>query len=82
MEIDELYLTMKIVPWQAKDSRHYLFLQIKYPNTKFYKGSWGQELLHFVDDGAYRGQVGKIYCSYDRYKEIAKWFLNTMYDQN
>jgi hypothetical protein len=79
MEIEELHRYKRISSWNPKNNRHLLFLAIKYPDTEFYRGSWGQELLHFVDDGPYRGKVGKIYCSYERYTEIAKWFLVNMF---
>lgn len=75
MEIEELAKYKKIIPWNPRNHRHSLFMAIKYPNTDFYKGNWGQEILHFVDDGPYRGQVGKIFCTYNRYIEIARWFL-------
>lgn len=79
MEIEELQKYNLIKEWKPRNHRHALFLVIKYPDTKFYKGSWGPELLHFVNDGPYRGSVGKIFCSYDRYKDIAKWFLTNMF---
>lgn len=79
MEIEELQKYQRLKPWTPKNDRHNLFLVIKYPDTKFYKGDWGPELLHFVDDGPYRGKVGKIFCSYERYTEIAKWFLINMF---
>jgi hypothetical protein len=75
MEIEELTRLEKIEPWMTKKNRHSLFLMIKYPGTKFYRGSWGAEILHFADEGEYRGKVGKIYTNYERYKEIANWFL-------
>jgi len=80
MEIEELSKYKKITQWHPRNDRHSLFLQIKHPDTDFYRGGWGPELLHFVDDGIYRGRVGKIFCTYDRYKEIAKWFLTTMFE--
>ena len=79
MEIEELEKAERIREWCARNQRHALFLTIKHPNTKFYKGAWGSELLHFSDDGPYRGRVGKIYCTYDRYKQIASWFLDNMF---
>ena len=79
MEIEELERYSLITPWQAKDHRHSLFLTMKYPEHRFYKGTWGPELLHFVNEGEYRGSVGKIYCTYARYTDIAKWFLTNMF---
>jgi len=78
-EIEELARYNRIREWSPRNERHALFLTIKHPDTKFYKGAWGTELLHFVDDGPYRGKVGKIYCSYERYTIIAKWFLVNMF---
>ena len=79
VEVDELskYGHMKL--WHPRNDRHALFMAMKYPNEVLYKGHWGPEILHFVDDGPYRGKVGKIYCTYNRYVDIAKWFLLTMY---
>ena len=79
MEIEELAKYSQIKEWSPRNDRHALFLTIKHPNTKFYKGGWGPELLHFADDGPYRGKVGKIFCSYDRYRYIANWFLKTTF---
>ena len=79
VEIDELSKYRHIKQWHPRKDRHAIFMSIKYPNELFYKGGWGPELLHFVDDGPYRGKVGKIHCTYARYVEISKWFLLTMY---
>jgi len=79
MEIEELTRYKKLKEWSPRNDRHALFMTIKHPNSRFYRGGWGPELLHFVDDGIYRGPVGKIFCSYDRYKTIATWFLTTMF---
>jgi len=79
MEIEELHRYKRITKWTARNQRHALFMTIKHPDTEFYKGGWGPELLHFSDDGPYRGKVGKIYCTYERYKQIAGWFLTNMF---
>ena len=75
MEIEELSKHGIIKQWHPKNDRHSLFLMIKHPNTDFYKGPWGPEILYFSDDGPYRGKVGKMLLTYSRYKEIANWFL-------
>lgn len=80
VEVEELSRYGKITAWHPKNERHALFLSIKHPNELFYKGSWGPEMLHFVDDGPYRGKVGKIWCTYERYIDIARWFLLNMYE--
>lgn len=79
MEIEELSNRGLLKNKHTDGSRHSLFMMIKYPEHKFYQGGWGPELLHFVDDGPYRGKVGKVRCSYQRYKDIANWFLMTMF---
>lgn len=79
MEIEELQRYKRIKEWSPRDERHALFLAIKHPDTRFYKGSWGPELLHFSNEGTYRGEVGKVFCSYQRYKHIANWFLTNMF---
>ena len=79
MEVEELEKYGLIKEWHPKNDRHSLFMIMKYPNTKFYKGRWGPELLHFVDDGPYRGKVGKMLLTYSRYKEVANWFLLSMF---
>ncbi len=79
MEIEELSRHNVIKEWHPKDDRHSLFWSIKYPEHRFYKGSWGPELLHFVNDGPHRGPVGKIHCTYARYTAIARWFLSNMF---
>ena len=80
MENEELLSRSKIREWHPKKDRHSLFMSMKYPGHRFYKGSWGPELLHHVDEGYLRGGVGKVHCTYDRYKEIANWFLRNMFD--
>lgn len=79
MEIEELSRYKKIKEWTPRKERHALFFAIKYPETRFYKGAWGPELLHFVNDGVHRGPVGKIHCTYKRYKEITNWFITNMF---
>ena len=80
MEIDELVHQGVIREVQAKDPRHDLFLKIKHPGQRVFKGGWGPELLMFSDQGdPHIGKVGRIHCSYLRYKEIAEWFLANMF---
>ncbi len=76
MEVDLLKESNKIKPWQPSSDRHSLFLKIKYPEHDFYKGSWGPEILHVVNEGYERGTVGKVWCSYSRYLAIQRWFLS------
>lgn len=80
VEIEELAKYGKI--WQYKPkSRQDLFLTMKYPNDIFYKGGWGPELLHFDREGdPYLGRTGKIYCTYERYRQIARWLLDNMFE--
>lgn len=75
MEIEELSKYGRIKEWSPKNDRHALFLMIKYPDTRFYKGGWGPELLYFSDQGLAIGKVGKMLLTYSRYKEVANWFL-------
>jgi hypothetical protein len=77
VEIGQLELRNAIRPL-GRDDRYDLFLTIKYPNTEFYRGTWGPEILYFEDQGPYLGPVGRIHCTYDRYKEIAQWFLSEL----
>lgn len=79
MEIEEL--TKRGVIWLYETNpRHQLFLQIKYPNDILYKGRWGDEILHFDrSPDPYMGQTGKIYCTYERYKQVAKYILDQMF---
>ena len=79
MEIEELSKYGHMRQWHPKDDRHSLFLLMKYPNTEFYKGGWGPELLHFTEIDPHIGKVGKILCTYSRYKEISEWFLKNMF---
>ena len=79
MEIEELTKYGYCKLWNPKDNRHSLFLKIKYPNHDFYQGQWGPEILHLYQDSEYLGCVGKIYCTENRYKEIADWFQHTMF---
>ena len=83
VEIEELERAGAIRQWQPRQDRHSLFLTMKYPTDIFYKGSWGSELLHFDREAdIYMGKTGKIYCTYQRYREISEWFLSSMYNQN
>ena len=79
VEIEELSRYGKLKEWTPRNELHALFLAIKHPDTRFYKGGWGPELLYFTDDGPYRGPVGKVFCSYNRYTDIARWFLFSMF---
>ena len=80
VEIEELQRYKRIKEWSPRNQRHALFLTMKYPNDIFYKGGWGQELLHFDRQGdEYLGRCGRVYSTYNRYKEIADWFLNAMF---
>lgn len=79
MEIEELTKYHRVRAWHPRTERHSLFWKIKYPNHEFYKGDWGPELLHFVDEGQYRGTVGKVFCSYHRYMNIQRWFLENLF---
>lgn len=79
-EIEELTRYGKIREWSPRNQRHALFLTMKYPTQVFYKGDWGQELLHYdKEPDVYRGKCGRIFCSYNRYIEIADWFLKNMF---
>lgn len=70
----------KIREWHPRRHRHSLFLAIKHPNQLFYKGGWGPELLYFDLQGdEYLGRCGRVHCTYDRYKQIADWFLRNMF---
>ena len=83
MEIEELESSKSIQRWQPKNHRHSLFLTMKYPTDIFYKGSWGPELLHYDREAdLYMGRTGKVYCTYERYKQITRWLLSTIYNQN
>ena len=79
-EIEQLMLQDQLWPRSVQDQRHELFLQIKYPGHVLYQGRWGPETLHLVNKGQYLGSVGEIGSTYDRYKEIADWFLSVMYN--
>lgn len=78
MEIDELELRKAIRP-VGRNHRYDLFLKIKHPDTEFYRGGWGPEVLHFEDMGPHMGRVGRVHCTYDRYKQIAEWFLTNLW---
>lgn len=79
VEIEELTNYKKITVCSLRNKRHALFLTIKHPGHRFYRGGWGPELLHFTNENIYQGPVGKIFCSYNRYKEISDWFLKNMF---
>lgn len=79
-EIEDLAASGKITEWCPKDDRHSLFLAMKYPNDRFYKGSWGRELLHLTEHDRHLGAVGKVYTTYRRYKEISDWLLKNLID--
>jgi len=80
IEVEQLMLQGLIWSRPVYDQRHQLFLQIKYPDHFLYQGRWGPETLHLVNHGPYRGVVGEMHLTYDRYKEIAQWFLDAMYN--
>jgi hypothetical protein len=89
VEIEELERTKQIKKWQPRIARHGLFLTMKYPDTRFYKGAWGAELLHFVyytntthsptPLPQYQSRVGRVYCSLERSIEITNWFRTMMF---
>lgn len=79
MEIEEFLQRGLIKPYET-NKRHELFLTIKYPNDILYRGAWGAEVLHYDrESDPYLGRTGKIYCTYDRYKQIAHWILEHMF---
>lgn len=77
IEVEELELRGDIWLRQATDNE--LFDLIRYPNQKIYSGNWGPEPLHFYQHSMTFGHAGSVFCSYNRYKEIAAWFLDTMF---
>ena len=89
VEIEELALHSRIREWSPRDKRHTLFLTMKYSDTRFYKGAWGPELLHFVyhTDNThsptplpqYQGRVGRVYATDKRSSEIANWIRTMMF---
>ena len=80
MEVEELTKYAKIREWHPKNDRHSLFIKIKHPNQRFFKCAWGPELLYYdIEGDVYLGCCGRVYCTYDRYKEIADWFLKAMF---
>lgn len=89
VEIDELTRHHHIREWSPRDKRHTLFLTMKHPDTRFYKGAWGSEILHFVyhTDTAhsptplpqYQSRVGRVYCTLERSSEIANWIRTMMF---
>ena len=80
MEIEELQRYQLIKEFKPKNQRHWLFMKIKHPNQRFFKGGWGSEILYFdIEGDIYLGRCGRVYCTYERYKQIADWFLKSMY---
>ena len=77
-EIDTLTESGSMWARPNYDPRYQLFLNIKYPGHRFYHGHWGTETLHLVDRGPYLGSLGEVYTTYDRYTEIAQWFLSEL----
>jgi hypothetical protein len=77
MEIQELELRGDI--WPRELNSNELFDIIRSPDQKIYSGHWGPESLHYGWQSMAMGSVGSIHCSYNRYKEIASWFLFTMF---
>lgn len=80
MEIEELTKRGLITELTANNPRQALFWLMKYPNDILYKGKWGPEILHFTREAdVYQGKTGRVYCSYQRYTEIAKWLLDNLF---
>lgn len=77
IEIEELQRQGLLKP-RGRNVRYDLFLKIKHPNTEFYKGGWGPEILYFSEEDPYRGPVGRVFCTYARYRHISEWFLEAM----
>ena len=82
LELDELVRQGLIIEWQPKNNRHQLFLQIKHPNTRFYKGQWGPELiLSPRDQEPTIGRPGYVYATFTRAQEITRWIIDSLFNQ-
>ena len=80
LEIEELLRQGIITEWQPKNSRHQLFHKIKYPNSRFYQGGWGPELMQSpIDAEVTVGRPGYVWCSFNRANEICRWILDQLY---
>lgn len=77
VEIDH-FLCRGVIKIKKFNTRQDLFLKIKNPTTQYYQGSWGPEILTLEDRNDYLGRVGRIHCTYERYREIAQWFLDNL----
>ncbi len=76
MDVEQLLTANLIKAAHRQNDRYSLFLKIKYPNDRIYTGHWGPELLHVRIVDPYFGTAGEVYCTEDRFREIAEWFIN------
>lgn len=80
LELQE-YLDQGLVkPWQPRDPRHRLFHKIKHPDTDFYQGPWGPELLKVPQrDDPLLGRPGYVWCTESRCLEIRQWIMANLF---
>jgi len=77
-ELEQLVSEGQIKPLKITDQRHWVWLKMQFPNTEFYVGSWGQEILHFRTNNEFIGAVCVVHTTWPRYKLIAEWFLEQL----
>jgi len=81
-ELEELSQAGLLKPWKPA-KRYDLFEKIKHPNQSFWQGTWGPERLYYdLEDNMTTGQLGRVFCTDQRYEEIRKWFLDHMFEAN
>jgi hypothetical protein len=81
-ELEDFLRYQLIKPWQSKNSRHDLFLKIKHPQTAFYQGGWGQELLLVTTDpNTFYGPQASVHCTQRRAQEIRQWIVDNLHEQ-
>jgi hypothetical protein len=82
LELQEYLSSNRVKEWQPKNPRHNLFHKIKYPDTEFYQGPWGPELLKVPkQEDPLLGRPGYIWCTESRCLEIRQWIMANLFSE-
>lgn len=77
LELEEIGHRLR--EWRPLNSKNKLFYIMKWPNHRFYRGSWGPELLMvpLIFDGSVQGYV---WSTDKRAQEIRQWFYSNVFN--
>lgn len=80
-ELEDYIRYQLIKPWHPTNPRHQLFHKIKHPNSDFYSGGWGPELLVVdLDPNAFYSPQARVHCTPSRAQEIRRWIVDNLFE--